>query len=76
MGLLFFEWRTVVVFAVAVPLSLGSAALVLDFRGESFNVMVLDQERPSITCPVDISTTNDVGMCSAVVNYSQPTVQE
>ncbi len=36
----------------------------------SFNVTVIDAEKPFITCPADISVNNDAGLCSAVVVYS------
>ena len=36
-----FEWRTAVISAVAIPLSLTAAGLVLYWRGDSINVMVL-----------------------------------
>ena len=36
-----FEWRTAVISLVSIPLSLMAAALVLDARGETINVMVL-----------------------------------
>ncbi|UKN01117.1 HYR domain-containing protein [Paracrocinitomix mangrovi] len=38
----------------------------------SFTVTVEDQQNPVITCPADITTNNDVGNCSAVVNYTAP----
>ncbi|WP_299274548.1 HYR domain-containing protein [uncultured Psychroserpens sp.] len=36
----------------------------------SFDVVVNDTEAPTIDCPVDISVANDLGACSAVVNYA------
>lgn len=36
----------------------------------SFNVTVNDTEAPTITCPSDIVTGNDVGACAATVNYT------
>jgi CzcA family heavy metal efflux pump len=36
-----FEWRTAFISLIAIPLSLVSAVLVLDLRGETINVMVL-----------------------------------
>jgi CzcA family heavy metal efflux pump len=36
-----FEWRTALISVVSIPLSLVAAALVLDARGETINVMVL-----------------------------------
>ncbi len=38
----------------------------------SFNVTVTDDELPSITCPVDIVVSNDVGVCGAIVNFVAP----
>ncbi|MBW7912550.1 MAG: HYR domain-containing protein [Taibaiella sp.] len=39
----------------------------------SFNVTVVDNQAPSITCPANITVNNDAGMCGAVVNYTAPT---
>src|SRR4029077_13746643 len=36
-----FEWRTALISAVAIPLSLTAAGLVLYWRGDTINVMVL-----------------------------------
>ena len=41
LGLFLFEWRTAVISLVAIPLSLVAAGLVLTFRGETINTMVL-----------------------------------
>jgi hypothetical protein len=38
----------------------------------SFTVTVNDTEDPAITCPADITTSNDTGDCSAVVTYTTP----
>ncbi len=38
----------------------------------SFTVMVNDTENPTISCPSNIATTNDTGLCSAVVLYTAP----
>ena len=38
----------------------------------SFDVTVNDTEDPAITCPADITTSNDPGDCSAVVTYTTP----
>jgi large repetitive protein len=38
----------------------------------SFNVTVNDNEAPTITCPADIVVGNDLGNCSAIVNYIEP----
>src|SRR5690606_37944066 len=39
----------------------------------SFNVTVNDTENPTITCPSDITVSNDAGQCDAVVTWSAPT---
>jgi hypothetical protein len=36
----------------------------------SFNVTVVDNQDPSITCPADITTGTDAGQCSAVVTFA------
>ncbi|MBO6631959.1 MAG: HYR domain-containing protein, partial [Psychroserpens sp.] len=36
----------------------------------SFNVTVNDTETPSLSCPSNIVTVNDTGLCSAVVDYT------
>ncbi len=36
-----FEWRTALISTVAIPLSLTAAGLVLYWRGDTINVMVL-----------------------------------
>jgi len=41
LGAFLFEWRTALISIVSIPLSLLAAALVLDARGETINVMVL-----------------------------------
>jgi len=38
----------------------------------SFLVVVNDTEAPSITCPSNLAMSNDPGMCSAVLRYTQP----
>ena len=38
----------------------------------SFTVTIIDSEAPQITCPANITASNDAGMCSAVVNYTAP----
>ncbi len=38
----------------------------------SFDVMVVDNEPPTITCPDDITQCNDLGICGAVVTYTPP----
>ncbi len=41
LAIFLFEWRTVLISLVAIPLSLMAAALVLNVRGATINVMVL-----------------------------------
>jgi CzcA family heavy metal efflux pump len=41
LGAFLFEWRTALISVTSIPVSLVAAALVLDARGESVNVMVL-----------------------------------
>lgn len=38
----------------------------------TFNVLVIDDTDPTITCPEDISVTNDPGVCGAIVTYDAP----
>ena len=42
----------------------------------SFTVTVNDVEAPTITVPTNITTTNDVGACGAVVSYSAPATDD
>ncbi len=50
--------------------------LVTDNAGNtqtcSFTVTVTDAVNPTITCPANVNTNNDVGVCSAVVNGIAP----
>ncbi|WP_158281888.1 HYR domain-containing protein, partial [Winogradskyella wandonensis] len=39
----------------------------------SFNVVVTDNEPPTIDCPADIVVSNDLDSCDAVVNWMAPT---
>jgi len=39
----------------------------------TFTVTVNDTEDPNITCPANITVSNDAGMCGAVVTYTTPT---
>ena len=41
----------------------------------TFNVTVNDTEAPVVTCPADITVSNDAGVCGAIVNFS-PTVSD
>ena len=38
----------------------------------SFDVVVTDDEAPTITCPDNITVSNDLGECGAVVTYTAP----
>ncbi|WP_262733012.1 HYR domain-containing protein [Gaetbulibacter sp. NE] len=37
------------------------------------NVVIDDVTNPTINCPSNITTTNDAGLCSAIVTYAAPT---
>ncbi|MFN8394951.1 MAG: HYR domain-containing protein [Bacteroidia bacterium] len=39
----------------------------------SFNVVITDTQAPSISCPGNISGTNDPGLCSKIVTFTAPT---
>jgi len=39
----------------------------------SFDVTVNDTEAPSITCPPDVTSNNDAGMCTAAITAAAPT---
>jgi gliding motility-associated-like protein len=53
---------------------------VVDLAGNSsqcsFDITVVDQDPPTITCPANMTVTNDMGICGAVVNYPAPTVTD
>lgn len=53
---------------------------ILDASGNvgscSATVTVLDSIPPVITCPADITVSNDIGSCSAVVSFADPTVTD
>ena len=38
----------------------------------SFNITVIDNENPTISCPSDITVTNDPGVCEAVASWNPP----
>jgi len=38
----------------------------------SFDVVITDTELPTITCPADIAQNNDLGICGAVVTFTDP----
>ena len=38
----------------------------------TFNIIVVDDSDPTITCPEDISVGNDPSLCGAIVNYDTP----
>ncbi|MGD1848490.1 MAG: HYR domain-containing protein, partial [Salibacteraceae bacterium] len=42
----------------------------------SFDVVVTDTEAPVITCPANVSTNNDAGLCSAVVSFTAPSISD
>ena len=42
----------------------------------SFTVTVVDAEPPTMTCPADITQTNDPGLCGANVTVPMPTVMD
>jgi large repetitive protein len=42
----------------------------------TFNVIVSDTQPPTMTCPANFTQATDTGLCSAVVNYSFPTVSD
>ena len=42
----------------------------------SFTVTVTDDQPPSITCPANITVSNDPNQCGAVVNYPPPTITD
>jgi uncharacterized delta-60 repeat protein len=42
----------------------------------TFTVTVNDTQPPSITCPANITKSNDSNQCGAVVNYPAPTVSD
>ncbi|MBX2827118.1 MAG: HYR domain-containing protein [Flavobacteriaceae bacterium] len=42
----------------------------------SFNVTVIDNENPTITCPADITASNDPGVCEAAITVPQPTFDD
>jgi hypothetical protein len=50
--------------------------LVTDAAGNtttcSFDITVVDNENPTITCPANITMNVDSGICGAVVNYTAP----
>jgi len=41
-----------------------------------FTVTVTDDQPPTITCPANITTSNDPNQCGAVVNYPAPTITD
>ncbi len=42
----------------------------------SFDVTVVDDERPLLDCPSNITVSNDLGQCGAVVTYAAPTATD
>jgi gliding motility-associated-like protein len=53
---------------------------VTDIHGNENSCMqqitVIDNQPPTITCPADINTVNDPGLCSAVVNLGVPVTND
>ncbi len=45
----------------------------VDIVGDVTTFVLTVQPKPELTCPSDIATTNDAGLCSAVVTYAAPT---
>ncbi len=43
-----------------------------NFGSCSFKVTAVDNIKPAITCPSDITVDNDTGACGAVVNFTEP----
>ncbi|RBP32232.1 HYR domain-containing protein, partial [Oceanihabitans sediminis] len=54
--------------------------VVTDIAGNtttcSFNITVIDNELPNISCPVNINIDNDPGNCNAVVTWPNPTATD
>jgi subtilisin-like proprotein convertase family protein len=42
----------------------------------SFTVTITDDQPPTITCPANITKSNDPNQCGAVVNYPSPTITD
>ncbi|MCC6745402.1 MAG: HYR domain-containing protein [Acidobacteria bacterium] len=42
----------------------------------TFTVTVNDTQAPTITCPANVTQSNDAGQCSAVVNYTAPVIAD
>ena len=42
----------------------------------SMNITVVDNENPVLSCPANLTLSNDPGQCGAVVNYTVPTVTD
>lgn len=42
----------------------------------SFDVLVIDTENPTITCPAAITQNNDIGECGAVISYTSPAISD
>jgi hypothetical protein len=56
----------------ATPVSLTATDVNGNSASCSFNVTVVDQIAPVISCPANISMNNDPGQCSAAVSYATP----
>jgi hypothetical protein len=42
----------------------------------AFTVTVNDQQAPTLTCPANLIVSTDAGICTAVVNFTTPTVSD
>ena len=42
----------------------------------SFNVTVIDDQLPEISCPSDIEQSNTINQCSAIVDYEEPVAND
>ncbi len=64
------------VFNVGVTTVTVSATNTCGTVSCSFTITVNDTQPPVITCPANITVSNDPALCSAVVNYPLPTVTD
>ena len=58
------------VFPVGTTTVTATATNALGSTSCSFNVIVADNENPTITCPNNITANSDPGVCGAAVTYS------
>ena len=65
------------VFPVGTTTNIFSVSDINGIAGScSFTVTVNDNAPPVVTCPSDVNVNTDIGNCTAVVTYSQPTVTD